>query len=263
MTLIEDRVAVTRRAGVAEVQLLRPDKMNALDEAMFRALAQAAATVAADTTVRAVVLSGEGRAFSAGIDLSALNSLVSEQGRARLAERTHGPANLYQQAVLAWADVPVPVIAALHGVAFGGALQLALGADMRIAAPETKMSIMEVRWGIVPDMAGTVTLRRLVREDVARDLIYTGRVFLAEEAVTLGLVTRLASALETAATIAQQSPRAVRAAKELLEKTLNCSVAEALQAESAIQLELLGGPDQREALAAHAEKRPPVYADIG
>lgn len=113
---------------------------------------------------------------------------MSDEGKQAMQSRSHGLANRYQQAALAWREVPVPVIAALHGVAFGGGLQIPLGADIRISAPDTKFSLMEVRWGIVPDMAGTVLLRSIVREDVLRELIYTARVLPSPERTTARIV---------------------------------------------------------------------------
>lgn len=264
--MIDDRVSITRVGAIADIRLHRPAKMNALDGPMFDALIVAAGTVAADPTIRAVVLSGEGKAFCAGIDLENLQGLMSDDGKRAMKSRSHGLANRYQQAALAWREVPVPVIAALHGVAFGGGLQISLGADIRISTPDTKCSLMEVRWGIVPDMAGTILLRSIVREDVLRELIYTARVFTGTEAASIGIVTQLATnphaaALELAHSIAEQGPRAVRAAKQLLNETQAMSPQDALLLESEIQVGLLAGPDQLEALNAHAEQRKPCYTD--
>ncbi|WP_307696050.1 crotonase/enoyl-CoA hydratase family protein, partial [Sphingomonas koreensis] len=264
--MIGDRVSIGRAGAVADIRLRRPFKMNALDGPMFDALIAAAESVAVDPTIRAVVLSGEGKAFCAGIDLESLQALMSDEGKQAMQSRSHGLANRYQQAALAWREVPVPVIAALHGVAFGGGLQIPLGADIRISAPDTKFSLMEVRWGIVPDMAGTVLLRSIVREDVLRELIYTARVFTGIEAASMGIVTQLAAnphvaALELASSIAEQGPRAVRAAKQLLNETQSVSPQVALLSESEAQVGLLAGPDQIEALNAHAEQRKPYYTD--
>ena len=264
--MIDDRVSITRAGAVADIRLQRPSKMNALDGPMFDALIAAAESVAADPTIRAVVLSGEGRAFCAGIDLDSLQGLMSDDGKRAMQSRSHGLTNRYQQAALVWREVPVPVIAALHGVAFGGGLQIPLGADIRISTPDTKFSLMEVRWGIVPDMAGTILLRSIVREDVLLELIYTARVFTGTEAASIGIVTQLATnphaaALELAHSIAEQGPRAVRAAKQLLNETLAMSPQDALLLESEIQVGLLSGPDQLEALNAHVEQRKPCYTD--
>ena len=270
----EDRVAVRVNGAVAEVTLNRPDKLNALDDEMFKALASAAADLAGRREVRAVVLSGSGRAFCAGIDLAKLGA--DADGRAgadglaaamgSLEDRTHGIANLFQQAAWGWRDLPVPVIAGIHGVAFGGGLQIALGADIRIVAPDARLAVMEARWGLVPDMGGIALLRGLVRDDVARELTYTARQVSGTEAVALGLATRTAddpraAALELATQIAAGSPRALRAAKRLFAASRDAGAAAILLAESREQQDLLTGPDIPEMLAAHAEGRPPRFAD--
>src|SRR5215472_115559 len=266
----EDRVAVRVSGAVAEVTLNRPDKLNALDNAMFKALVTAAADLAGRREVRAVVLSGSGRAFCAGIDLAKLGA-DADGGTGpsgSLADRTHGIANLFQQAAWGWRDVPVPVIAGIHGVAFGGGLQIALGADIRIVAPDARLAVMEARWGLVPDMGAIALLRGLVRDDVARELTYTARQVTGTEAVALGLATRTAddpraAALELATQIAAGSPRALRAAKRLfaVSRDADADAAAILLAESREQQDLLTGPDIPEMLAAHAESRPPRFGD--
>ena len=187
----DERVAVRVSDGIADVTLNRPDKLNALDREMFTALADTAAGLAGRRDVRAVVLSGSGRAFCAGIDLATLGADAAT-GHGSLEERTHGIANLFQQAAWGWRELPVPVIAGIHGVAFGGGLQIALGADIRIIAPDARLAVMEARWGLVPDMGGIALLRGLVRDDVARELTYTARQVSGTEAVELGLATRTA-----------------------------------------------------------------------
>lgn len=266
----ESRVRVTIDDGVADVRLDRPDKMNALDPAMFEALARTGADLAQARGLRAVVLSGEGSAFCAGLDMARFAAIASsgggDGGLARLADRTHGIGNLFQEVALVWRRLPVPVIAALHGVAFGGGLQIALGADIRYVAPDARLSIMEIRWGIVPDMAGTLLLRDLARGDVIRELTYTGRIVSGEEAVTLGLATRAlgdprAAALATAREIAARNPHAVRAAKRLFDHADEVFAAAQLRAESEEQAALIGSPNQREAARANLEKRAPVFHD--
>jgi enoyl-CoA hydratase/carnithine racemase len=158
------------------------------------------------------------------------------------------------------------VIAAVHGVAFGGGFQLALGADMRFLAPDARMSIMEIKWGLVPDMAGTPILKRLVRDDVLRDLTFTGRIFSAQEALAWGLATRVcddprAVALEAAREIAGKSPDAIRAIKRMLNDLMG-DPAPALLAESVEQVKLMGKDNQREAVRANLEKRAPKFADV-
>src|ERR1700760_64948 len=271
---MEQRVSITITDGVADVRLVRPDKMNALDAAMFEALVGATERLASESGVRAVVLSGDGRAFCAGLDMGRFAAMKEKGGNgiagseARdLTARTHGIANFPQMAVWGWRELPVPVIAAVHGVAFGGGFQLALGADMRFLSSDARMSIMEIKWGLVPDMAGTPILASLVRDDILRELTYTGRIFSAQEAMSYGLATRIcddprAAAFEVAREIAGKSPDAIRAAKRMLNK-LSVDPGPALLAESVEQQKLLGSANQREAVTANIEKRAPRFADAG
>src|SRR5438105_6666782 len=177
---MEQRVSISVSDGIADVRLVRADKMNALDAAMFEALVAATERLAQEKGVRVVVLSGEGRAFCAGLDMGRFAAMKESGGngiaggeKRDLTARTHGLANFPQQAVWGWRQLPVPVIAAIQGVAFGGGFQLALGADMRFLTPDARMSSMEIKWGLVPDMAGTPILASLVRDDILRDLTYT------------------------------------------------------------------------------------------
>jgi len=269
---MEQRVSISISQGIADVRLVRADKMNALDAAMFDALVAATARLATEKGLRAVVLSGEGRAFCAGLDMGRFAAMNDNGGngiaggeKRDLSVRTHGLANFPQAAVWGWRQLPVPVIAAIQGVAFGGGFQLALGADMRLLAPDARMSIMEIKWGLVPDMAGTPILASLVRDDILRELTYTGRIFSAQEAMTYGLATRIcddprAAALELALEIAGKSPDAIRAAKRLL-NILSVDPGPALLAESVEQQKLLGSRNQLEAVRANIEKRAPRFAD--
>jgi enoyl-CoA hydratase/carnithine racemase len=256
-----ERVTVSIEGGVADVRLARPDKMNALDPAMFAGLIETIATLGETAGLRAVVLSGEGRAFCAGLDMA---SMAGAGSGIDLAVRTHGLANDFQQVAWGWRMLEVPVIAAIHGVAFGGGLQIASGADVRIAAPGTRLSAMEIKWGIVPDMAGFALWRGNIRDDVLREAVYTAREFEAEEAVALGFVTRLAEdplaeALALARAIAGRNPDAVRAAKRLAgHEGDNQAV---LLAESAEQAALLRTPNQIEAVMANMQKRTPEFRD--
>ncbi len=259
----DERVSITVEDGIADVRLNRPDKINAIDAAMFTALGEASAALADRSGVRVVVLSGRGRGFCAGLDLA---SLADGGFPASIQDRTHGLTNHWQQAVWGWRKLPVPVIAAVHGVAFGGGLQIALGADIRIVAPDARLAVMETRWGLVPDMAGIALLRGLVRDDVARELTYTARQLTGTEAVALGLATTTAddpraAALDLAAQIAAGSPRAIRAAKRLFGLAQDAGSAEILLAESAEQEALLGGPDLTETVTAQAEGRAPRFTD--
>src|SRR5436305_5988108 len=270
---MEKRVSVTISDGVADVRLVRVDKMNALDAAMFDALVAISERLAHEKGVRAVVLSGEGRAFCAGLDMGRFAAMKEKGGngiaggdKRDLAARTHGPANFPQQAVWGWRQLPVPVIAAIQGVAFGGGFQLALGADMRFLAPDARMSIMEIKWGLVPDMAGTPILAGLVRDDFLPELTYTGRLFSAPEGMRYGLATRLcedplAAAFEGAREIAGKSPEAIRAAKRM-PNHLAVDPGPALLAESVEQMKLMGGANQLEAVRANMEKRAPRFADV-
>lgn len=250
----EERVRIEHRDQVAVVSLCRPAKRNALDPASFEALDEAARELSADRNLRAVVLAGDGRSFCAGLDLAAF-----AQGEAvirKLLSRREGEvANLAQRAGWAWRECPVPVVAALQGEVFGGGLQLALGADLRLARPDARLSVMEIRWGLIPDMSGSQTLRGLVRRDVALELIWTGRIVSGEEALQLGLVTRLADdplaeALALAEAIAGNSPDAVRGAKRLFNRAWECDAGEALALEARLQAALLGRPNQLEAVRA-------------
>ena len=262
-----DRIQTIRHDdGVVELHLAREDKMNALDDAMFDALIAHGEHLRDDATVRAVVIAGRGRAFCAGLDMASFARMGEEGGRLDLLPRTHGIANKPQYIATVWRDVPVPVIAAVHGVAFGGGLQLALGADLRLVAADARLSVMEIKWGLVPDMGGLALLRPLVRDDVARELTYTGRIVGGEEAVALGLATRvaadpLAEALRLAHEIAGRSPDAIRAGKRLLNAMADTRVSDAqlLLAESQEQHMLIGSPNQTEAVRANLEKRAPRF----
>ena len=270
---MEDRVKVTVSEGIADVRLVRADKMNALDAAMFEALVATAEQLAGESGLRAVVLSGEGRAFCAGLDMGRFAAMTEGGGKGiaggkkrDLTVRTHGLANFPQSAVWGWRQLPVPVIAAIQGVAFGGGFQLALGADMRFLSPDARMSIMEIKWGLVPDMAGTPILAGLVRDDILRELTYTGRIFSAQEALGYGLATRICddprtAPFEVAREIAGKNPEAIRAAKRML-NNLSVDPAAALLAESVEQQKLLGSANQTEAVRANIEKRAPRFADV-
>ena len=259
-------VELTIEGHVAEVMLNRPDKLNALDLETFHALDATARTLAENRSVRAVVLHGAGGNFCAGIDLAVLQSGGREAVETLLAPVEGSSANLAQRAAYAWRELSVPVIAALQGVAFGGGFQVAMGADLRYAAPDTQLSIMESKWGLVPDMAITATLRNVVAPDIAKELAFTAGVFDAQEALRLGIVTRvedepLAAARLIAATIADRSPDAIRGIKRLINEGWGLSEAQALGLEAKIQVALLGSPNQVEAVRANLEKRKAEYAD--
>lgn len=276
---MSDRISLKIEDGVADVRLVRTDKMNALDPAMFDALLATGEKLHADHSVRAVVLSGEGKAFCAGLDMGNFARMKDGAGadtgggsggskEGRLEKRSRGIFNDAQYASWVWRELPVPVIAAVHGVAFGGGFQVMLGADMRYVAPDTKMSIMEIKWGLVPDMGGTQIMRHLAREDVVRDLSYTGRIFTGQEAFEYGFATRvtadpLSEALSTAKEIAGKNPDAVRAMKRIYNAAPYATAADGLLMESIEQDKLIGSPNQVEAIMSNLEKRAPRFKDGG
>jgi enoyl-CoA hydratase/carnithine racemase len=262
------RISCTVTGGVADVRLNRPDKLNALDPEMFTGLVETGLRLTEDPSVRAVVLSGEGRAFCAGLDFGALAKFSAGSKTEDLrAERPIGPAKARgQQAAWVWAQLQVPVIAALHGVSYGGGLQIALGADIRLIAPDARMSVMEIKWGIVPDMTGTQVLPELVGRDVAKELTFTGRVVEGTEAAELGLATRVeqdphAAALALATEIAAKSPEAVRESKRLLDLAGRVGLEAGFDAEQDAIRALFGTPNQVEAVTANMDKRDPNFTD--
>ncbi|WP_420714703.1 crotonase/enoyl-CoA hydratase family protein [Mycobacterium sp. Aquia_213] len=246
--------------------MVRASKHNALDQPMFEGLIKAAEQVASDASIRAVVLHGEGKSFCSGLDVASF--MAGSGGTGVLLSRDEGRlANFAQRVAYDWSLVPAPVIAAIHGNCFGGGLQIALGADIRIAAPDSKLSIMEIKWGLVPDMGITQSLPRLLPIDVAKELTFSGRIVSGSEGFALGLVTRtaadpLAAALELAAEIAGKSPDAVRAAKRLYDQTWpGNDPAGALTLESELQSGLIGSPNQIAAVTAGMSGEPPVFTD--
>ena len=259
------RVSVTYDNHIAHVRLTRADKMNAVDQDMIDAVI-AAGNEVATSNARVVVISGEGRAFCAGIDIGNMGALAGGDPTERMMTRTHGDGttNQWQEVAMVWTRVGVPVIAALHGKTYGAGLQLALGADIRIAAPDTEMAVMEMKWGIVPDMGGMVLLPKLVRTDVLRRLTYTAEQIDAAQAERWGLITEIADdpmadAIALATVIAGKSPSAVRAAKRLIAVAVTADEATVLDAESRAQCGLMGKPHQMEVVAAEFGKRPAVF----
>ena len=260
-----ERVRVEVEDHVATVTLTRPAKHNALDLRMFRAIVEAAAFVAGEPGVRSVVLHGEGPSFCSGLDVSSGFSSddgIGDPGQALLEDVP----NRFQRVAYDWVRLPVPVIAAVHGNCLGGGLQLALGADIRLATPDARLSVMEVKWGLVPDMAITQTLPRLVGIDVAKELTFTGRVLSGEEALSLGVVSRLAAdpvaaARELAAEIAGRSPDAVRGAKRLFDESWNAPPEVGLGLEAEIQRGLIGSPNQSAAVTAGLTRQAAEFVD--
>src|ERR1700734_3103295 len=264
-----DRVTFDVSAGVAEVTLNRPDKLNALDPAMFKAIIAAGERLSRMAGSRAVVLAGSGKGFCAGLDKETFASIAAGGAVPTLkdlAKRTHGLANDFQQAAYVWRTLPVPVIAAIHGVALGGGFQIALGADIRYVAPDARLAILEIKWGIVPDMSGIAFMRELARADVVRELAMTGRIFSGTEALAYGFATRLhtdplAAARSTAREIAARNPDAVRGVKRLLNMASDADAVTILLAESKEQVALIGSPNQIEAVRAGMEGRAGRFTD--
>jgi len=263
---MNNRITIEVENHVAIVKLNRAEKMNALDLPMFNAIIDTAEKLVKETAVRAVVLAGEGKAFCAGLDLSNFNMNDEGMMSQPLIERTHGITNMWQQAVWCWRALPVPVIAAIHGVAFGGGLQIMLAADIKYIAPDTKLSVMEMKWGIIPDMAGTQLMRHTVRDDIIRELTYTHRIFSGEEAVEYGFATHgsnqpFEDALKLAHEIASKSPSAIVKAKKVLNAAPYLSVEEGLQLESIEQDAILKKENQLEAVFSTLQKREGNFKD--
>lgn len=273
---MSDRVLVSVSDCIADVRFNRAEKRNALDAAQFSAIAAAGEQLRHEPGVRVVVLSGEGSSFCAGLDFSIFGQMASgaapseERGEradgdpGRLTES--GLTHLGQQVCWVWQELEVPVIAAMHGHALGGGLQIALGADIRIAHPDTQLSVRELHWGITPDMTGTFILSRLVRPDVARELTFTARVLDAREGHQLGLVTRLdesprEAAMAMAREIAGRNPAGVRGAKALFNRMFVDGIAEQFAEERRVVRSLIGTPNQVEAIGANLEGRPAVFSD--
>ena len=265
-----DLVTIDISNGIADVRLNREEKYNALSQDMFDAIIEAGQSLATADDVSAVVLSGNGRGFCAGLDMASFASMSdgsrkSQSGTDALLAKNDSPENRAQRPALVWKRLPMPVIASLHGVVFGGGCQIALGADIRIAAPDIKMSIMEIKWGLVPDMSITQTLRDLMPMDVAKELTFTGRVLNGQQAKDVGLVTRVADdpfaeAMALAEEIASKNPDAVRAGKTLYEQAWHADECTGLELEASLQAGLIGTGNQIEAVKANFEKRPPVFA---
>ena len=267
-----DLVTIDVKSGVADVRLNRPDKYNALNPDMFKAIIEVGEQLALAKDVRAVVLSGNGRGFCAGLDMGSFQGMAkaSDSGgggnAGSLLERDERPENFAQRPAYVWKRLPVPVIAAIHGVAYGGGCQIALGADIRFIAADAKMSIMEIKWGLIPDMSLTQTLRDLLPLDIAKELTFTGRVLSGVEACDIGLATHvaedpLAAAMSLAQEIAGKSPDAVRAGKRLYEEAWHGDERLGLALESSLQTELIGSANQVEAVMANFENRAADFQD--
>ena len=276
--VIDDRVTISVVDGIADVKMNRADKRNALDNAMFTSLNAAGEYLKKLDGLRVVVLSGDGASFCAGLDFSSFAQMAEAGAKANAADNKADKkpdmnagsmvdgriTHMAQQVCWVWQEVPVPVIAAVHGHALGGGIQIALGADIRIVHPETQLSVREVHWGLIPDMTGTLMLSRLVRPDIVKNLVFTARVFSGHEAHEMGIVTQLsqdvhADAMTMAREIAGRSPEAVRGAKKLINLLANSGAAEQFAAERETIGKLIGSANQAEAVMSHFEKRPPNF----
>ena len=276
--VIDDRVTISVFDGIADVKMNRADKRNALDNAMFTSLNAAGEYLKKLDGLRVVVLSGDGASFCAGLDFSSFAQMAEAGAKANAADKKPDKntdmnagvmvdgriTHMAQQVCWVWQEVPVPVIAAVHGHALGGGIQIALGADIRIVHPDTQLSVREVHWGLIPDMTGTLMLSRLVRPDIVKNLVFTARVFSGQEAHEMGIATQLsqdvhADAMTMAREIAGRSPEAVRGAKKLINLLANSGAAEQFAAERATIGQLIGSANQAEAVMSHFEKRPPIF----
>ncbi len=261
------RVTVTIENHVALVTLTRADKMNALDPAMFAAIAEAGEALRRDSNLRAVVLCGAGDNFCAGIDTNSFGDMIQNIDAIKK-EMLNPPlgeiANRFQKMCYVWQEIDVPVIAALHGAVFGAGAQLALAADFRVCRPDMRLSIMESKWGLIPDMGLTQNLPKLLRADQAKDLMMTARILDGDAAFALGLVTwidddPLAFAQNYATGLAARSPQSVQGSKRLIEDSWNAAAKTGLTLEARLQADLIASPNQVEAVMANMAKRPPVF----
>ena len=263
---MSESVTVTIDEHVAVVTLNRPNKSNAVTMEMFDALGDAGEKLAAERLIRAVVLQGAGANFCAGIDISIISQDDAVIDASSMSPGDQSPANRFQRAAYVWRELPVPVICAITGVAYGAGLQIALGADLRYAAADARLSIMETKWGLIPDLAISTTLRDILPADRVKELAWSGRVVDANEALSLGLITELhddprAAGMQTAREICAKSPDAVRAMKKLVHSAWRMTDAEALALEAELQLEVLRGENQREAVLANVQQRKPDFSD--
>jgi len=268
MPNFHDRVTTDIQDGLARVRLDRADKHNGMDFEMLRAVIDACASLKRNRSIRAALIYGEGPSFCAGLDFKTVlaKPLRAAAGYAALWKPTR---NDFQAWSMAWRELPFPVIASVHGNCFGAGIQLALGADIRIAAPDAKLSVMESKWGLVPDMGGAALLRELVPLDVAKELCFTGRVFSGTEAKALGIVTHveadpLAAAEKLALEIVTRSPDAIAAAKFLLQQAWHDDESGALSFERQWQRRLMGRANQRIAvknnMSREGQANPKPYA---
>ena len=270
--MINHRIEFSVENHIAHVKLSRADKMNALDSKMLDAIPMVGERIRQDSSIRVVVISGDGGNFCAGLDKSNFSSILDKKGISVsdddtvLADRTHGIANAVQYVAWMWRELPMPVIAAVEGFCLGGGLQIALGADFRYAKANSKFSILEMRWGIVPDMSSTQIMRHMIRDDVIRELTYTAKIFNAEQAKEWGFITEivdepLAHAMTVANQIVNKNPDAIRASKKIIDASYYQTAEQGLLMESVEQDKIMGTPNQIEAVIAELQKRKPEFKD--
>lgn len=243
------RLEVTSVDQVAYVSLARKEKHNGIDMPMFIALDQCIKKLQKDRRVRAVIISGQGHDFCSGLDVKAVLK-VGKNAAKLLFKWLPWQSNMAQRISTGWRHIPAPVIVAIHGRCWGGGLQIALGADFRIATPDSSLSIMEGRWGLIPDMGGTLALRELLNQDVAKEMAMTAKEISGTEAHNLGLVTHLneepmVKAKQLAAAICRQNPDAVAGVKKLYNNSWWSSVGLTLARETWYQIRVIMGKNQR------------------
>ncbi|WP_163338891.1 crotonase/enoyl-CoA hydratase family protein [Desulfopila sp. IMCC35008] len=260
-----DRVQLDIEENIAYVTLNRPDKHNGLDEEMLLSLIHTARTIRKDRSIRCVILQGNGPSFCAGLDFGyvAKHPIMVPKYFAKL---PWTKANNFQRVAHIWRELPIPVIAVIHGNCFGGGMQIILACDYRIAEPDANLSILEMKWGLIPDMSGMVTLSRLTRVDIAQELTMTGRFFSGQEGAEYGLISKisadpLAEARELARTICEKSPDAIAATKYLFKKTWKKDTRMALLWERLTQLRLFASKNQRIAMhnALNKDNEPKAF----
>ncbi|HEY9392734.1 crotonase/enoyl-CoA hydratase family protein [Nocardioides sp. NBC_00850] len=249
--------------GIAQVRLNRPDKLNALTLELLQELVDTAKVLGKNHDLRAVVIAGEGDAFTAGLDFASVLRDPKKIVGAFLPRPFRGT-NLFQESVWAWRRLPVPVIAAVHGHCLGGGVQIALGADFRIAEPDSQWSILEGKWGIIPDMTGIRSLSEVVGIDTAKKLTMTAEQFSGERAYELGLVTELsadpvATATAFARKLSERSPDQLAAAKRLFNDTWYAPIKRTFSRERIEQLRLLFGENTKIAREAAFKREKPTY----
>lgn len=262
---MNERVTLEIIDNIAVVTLNRPDKLNALDMAMFDGIAKTAKKLAKNRDIRAVILRGEGNAFCSGLDVKSIMKNPISAAKL-LIKPGRKISNLAQDVGYLWRQIPVPVIAVTQGKCWGGGFQIALGADFRYTTPDCEFSIMEMKWGLIPDMSGSITLRELISIDLAKELTMTARIFDGNEAKEMGLVSRVSEtpfddAIAFAKEISKRSPDAIANTKKLFNNTWTATEKVALWWETKLQKQIIGRWNQRAAISQNnpKEKNPTAF----